>query len=81
MNCCDDFSNCARGKDCPARPAMLEVPQPTAPMLDLADRARHTAAEIFHRPDYGRPLAISAIPAHPRSGLAGQPAAQVWPLG
>lgn len=22
-NCCDDYGQCTRGKDCPARPAML----------------------------------------------------------
>ena len=64
MNCCDDFSNCTRGKDCPARPAMVEVPQPTAPMLDLADRARHMAAEAFYEPNYGRAQLVQKRPAY-----------------
>lgn len=64
--CCDSYGNCTRGKDCPARPAMFEVPQPTAPMMDLADRARHMAAEDFYRPDYGRAQVIRT-PRHIRA--------------
>jgi hypothetical protein len=49
MNCCDDYGNCTRSKDCPARPAML----------DLADRARHMAAEVFYEPDYNRAAPVN----------------------
>ena len=44
MNCCDDYSNCTRGKDCPARPAMYDV----SPSLARA------ANERIHRLEAGR---------------------------
>lgn len=49
-SCCDDYGTCTRGKDCPARPAMLEIPQPTAPAADLARRAN----ERIRRLEAGR---------------------------
>lgn len=32
MNCCDSYSTCTRGKDCPCRPAMYVVDQQPAPI-------------------------------------------------
>lgn len=50
MNCCDSYGTCTRGKDCPARPAMYEIPQPTAPAADLI----RAANERIRRLEAGR---------------------------